>query len=173
VVGVVRQSLGRKKTTRFIIVDAQSVKNTDTAENKGYDAGKKVSGIKRHIGVDTNGLPHALDVTTADITDRNGALQTFERHRENLPNVKNVLADGGYTGEPFAEGVQKILDATVEIAKRHELHKFAVLPKRWVVERSFGWLEKCRRLWKNCERKLNTSRNMMALAFLALLLKRL
>jgi transposase len=173
VVGVVRQSLGRKKTTRFIIVDAQSVKNTDTAENKGYDAGKKVSGIKRHIGVDTNGLPHALDVTTADITDRNGALQTFERHRENLPNVTNVLADGGYTGEPFAEGVQRILDATVEIAKRNELHKFAVLPKRWVVERSFGWLEKCRRLWKNCERKLNTSRNMMALAFLALLLKRL
>jgi transposase len=173
VVGVVRQSLGRKRTTRFIIVDAQSVKNTDTAENKGYDAGKKVSGIKRHIGVDTNGLPHALDVTTADITDRNGALQTFERHRENLPNVTNVLADGGYTGEPFAEGVQRILDATVEIAKRNELHKFAVLPKRWVVERSFGWLEKCRRLWKNCERKLNTSRNMMALAFLALLLKRL
>jgi transposase len=173
VVGVVRQSLGRKQTTRFLIVDAQSVKNTDTAENKGYDAGKKVSGIKRHIGVDTNGLPHALDVTTADITDRNGALQAFKRHTENLPDVRNVLADGGYTGEPFATGVHLILGATVEIAKRNELHKFAVLPKRWVVERSFGWLEKCRRLWKNCERKLNTSRNMMALAFLILLLKRL
>jgi transposase len=170
---VVRQSLERKPTTRFLIVDAQSVKNTDTAENKGYDAGKKVSGIKRHIGVDTNGLPHAIDVTTADVTDRNGALQAFTRHKGALPDVENVLADGGYTGEPFAAGVKQLLNASVEIVKRNELHKFAVLPKRWVVERSFGWLEKCRRLWKNCERKLNSSRNMMALAFLALLLKRL
>jgi transposase len=69
--------------------------------------------------------------------------------------------------------VHSILGASVEIASRNELHKFAVLPKRWVVERSFGWLEKCRRLWKNCECKLNSSRNMMALAFLVLLLKRL
>jgi transposase len=173
VVGEVRQSLGRKPTTRFLIVDAQSVKNTDTAENRGFDGGKLVSGIKRHIGVDTNGLPHAIDVTTADITDRKGALQAFDRHKDNLPDVENVLADGGYTGDPFAAGVKEVLGATVEIAKRNELHKFAVLPKRWVVERSFGWLEKCRRLWKNCERKLNSSRNMMALAFIALLLKRL
>jgi transposase len=173
VVGVVRQNLGRNARTRFCIVDAQSVKNTDTAEEKGFDGGKLVSGIKRHIGVDTHGLPHALDVTTADVTDRKGALQAFNRYKENLVAVENVLADGGYTGEPFATGVKEILDATVEIAKRNELKTFAVIPKRWVVERSFGWLEKCRRLWKNCERKLNSSRNMMALAFLALFLKRL
>jgi transposase len=173
VVGVIRQSLGRNETTSFLIVDAQSVKNTDTAENKGFDGGKLVSGIKRHIGVDTNGLPHAIDVTTADITDRKGALQAFGRHKDHLLDVENVLADGGYTGAPFAEGVKQLIGATIEIAKRNELHKFAVLPKRWVVERSFGWLEKSRRLWKNCERKLNTSRNMMALAFLVLLLKRL
>ena len=156
-----------------MIVDAQSVRNTDTAENKGFDGGKLISGIKRHIGVDTNGLPHALDVTAADVTDRNGALQAFVRNKDNLADVENVLADGGYTGKPFAAGVRQIIGATVEIAKRNELHKFAVIPKRWVVERSFAWLEKGRRLWKNCERKLNTSRNMMALAFLVLLLKRL
>jgi transposase len=69
-------------------------------------------------------------------------------------------------------GRADILGATVEVVKRNELHKFVVLPKRWVVERSFGWLEKNRRLWKNCERKLNTSLNMVALAFLALLLRR-
>ncbi len=74
VVGEVRQSLGRSTKTSFVIVDAQSVKNTDTAEDKGFDRGKLVSGIKRHVGVDTNGLPHALEVTTADVTDRNGAL---------------------------------------------------------------------------------------------------
>ena len=156
-----------------MIVDAQSVKNTDTAEEKGFDGGKLVSGIKRHIGVDTNGLPHALDVTTADVTDRKGALQVFARYKDALTEVENVLADGGYSGEPFATGVADILGATVEVVNRSELRRFAVIPKRWVVERSFGWLEKCRRLWKNCERKLNSSRNMMALAFLALLLKRL
>lgn len=149
------------------------MKNTDTAESKGFDGGKLVSGIKRHIGVDSNGLPHALDVTTADVTDRKGALQAFQRYKEPLAHVENVLADGGYTGTAFATGVKEIIDATVEIAKRNELKSFAVIPKRWVVERSFAWLEKARRLWKNCERKLNTSRNMMALAFIALLLKRL
>lgn len=173
VVGVVRRDLGRHETTTFLIVDAQSVQNTDPAEQKGFDGGKLVSGIKRPIGVETKGLPHALDVTTADVTDRKGALHAFDRCKDHLPNVKNVLADGGYTGAPFAVGVKETLGATVEMAKRNELHKFAVLPKRWVVERSFAWLEQCRRLWKNCERKLSSSRSMMALAFLALLLKRL
>ena len=171
-VGAVRQSLGRKDKTSFLIIDAQSVKNTDTAEEKGFDGGKLVSGIKRHIGVDTNGLPHALDVTTADITDRAGALQAFDRCKTALICVVNVLADGGYTGEPFARGVIERIGASVEISKRNEQKNFSVIPKRWVVERSFGWLEKSRRLWKNCERKLNTSRNMMVLAFLALLIKR-
>jgi transposase len=158
--------------TTFVIVDAQSVKNTDTATHKGYDAGKKVSGIKRHIAVDTQGLPHAIAVTTADVTDRKGALQAFTSHRKSLSRVINVLVDGGYTGEPFANGVRDILGASVEIAKRSELHTFAVMPKRWVVERSFAWLEKCRRLWKNCERQLNTSLQLVNLAFLVLLLRR-
>lgn len=170
--GEVRQNSGRKEKTSFIIVDAQSVKNTDTAENKGYDGGKKISGIKRHIAVDTQGLPHAIHITTANITDREGALETFLLHQANLSEVKNVLADGGYTGEKFAEGVKKLLGCTVEIAKRSELHTFKVIPKRWVVERSFAWLEKCRRLWKNCERKLSTSLSMAVLAFIAILLKR-
>jgi transposase len=154
-------------------VDAQSVKNTDTAGQKGYDAGKKVSGIKRHIAVDTQGLPHAVAVTTAEVTDRNGALAAFDRCPDSLKEVKSVLVDGGYTGKPFAEAVQDKLEATVQIAKRNELHTFKVMPKRWVVERSFAWLEKCRRLWKNCERKLNTSLQMIHLAFLVLLLRRL
>ncbi len=153
-------------------MDAQSVKNTDTAGKKGYDAGKKVSGIKRHIAVDTQGLPHAVAVTTAEVTDRNGALEAFERCKDNLKTVENVLVDGGYSGKPFAEAVEKKLGATVEVAKRNELHTFKVMPKRWVVERSFAWLEKSRRLWKNCERKLNTSLQMVHLAFLALLLRR-
>jgi transposase len=154
-------------------VDAQSVKNTDTAKNKGYDGGKKVSGIKRHIAVDTNGLPHAIHITTANVTDRDGAVTMITEAKDNLSKVLNVLVDGGYTGEKFADKIKLTIDATVEVAKRSELHKFAVIPKRWVVERSFAWLEKCRRLWKNCERKINTSLQMVVLAFIRLLLQRL
>lgn len=105
------------------------------AREKGYDAGKKISGIKRHIAVDTQGL--------------------------------------GYSGDSFANGVEKLLHCRVEVAKRSELHTFKVIPKRWVVERSFAWLEKCRRLWKNCERKLNTSLHMVIIAFVVLLVKKL
>ena len=154
-------------------MDSQSVKNTDSAENKGYDAGKKVSGIKRHIAVDTQGLPHAIHITTANVTDRAGALAMFEQHRDGLSQVQRVLVDGGYAGKPFAAAVQSRLGATVEVVKRNELHTFVVLPKRWVVERSFAWLEKCRRLWKNCEGKLNTSLQMVVLALAVLILKRL
>ena len=154
-------------------MDAQSVKNTDTAENRGYDAGKTVSGIKRHIAVDTQGLPHAIHITTANVTDREGAIIMVTNSKEQLSEVKNFLLDGGYTGDPFATAIKEALGATVEIAKRNELHKFAVIPKRWVVERSFAGLEKCRRLWKNCERKMNTSLQMVVLAFVRLLIQRL
>lgn len=164
---------GRKEKTSFVIVDAQSVKNTDTAENKGYDAGKKISGIKRHIAVDTQGLPHAIHVTTANVTDREGAIEMINDTKENLENVKDVLVDGGYSGKKFSIEIKNIINANVEVAKRSELHKFVVIPKRWVVERSFAWLEKCRRLWKNCERKINTSLQMVVLAFIRLLLQRI
>ena len=163
----------RKEKTTFTIVDAQSVKNTDTAKNKGCDAGKKVSGIKRHIAVDSNGLTHAIYVSTADVTDRNGAIEMLKKHNDNLSQVQNILVDAVYVGEKFANSVSKILGCTVELVKRSEMHIFKVIPKRWVVERSFSWLDKCRRLWKNCERYLHTSLQMMVLAFSVLLVKRL
>ena len=171
-VGEVRISNGRIEFTSFVIVDAQSVKNTGSAKDRGYDAGKKVSGIKRHIAVDTQGLPHAIGVTTANVTDRAGALITFAENRETLHRVQAVLADGGYTGKPFAESVNDLIQADVQIAKRNELHTFKVIPKRWVVERSFAWINHCRRLWKNCEGTLRTSLNMIILAFISILLKR-
>lgn len=122
--------------------------------------------------MDTQGLPHAIAVTTADVTDRKGALEAMDRCAANLQQVQSVLVDGGYTGQPFAQAVKDRLGATVQVAKRNELHTFAVIPQRWVVERSFAWLEKCRRLWKNCERKLNTSLQFIHLAFLVLLIRR-
>lgn len=167
-----RTKNGKKCTTTFLILDAQSVKNTDTATPKGYDGGKKVSGIKRHLAVDTNGLPHALFVTTANVTDRQGAVAMLESYQPYLTQVLNILVEGGYSGEKFAQEVLRIIAATTEVGKRNALHTFAVLPQRWVVERSFGWLEKCRRLWKNCERFLASSRAMMQVAFIALVLRR-
>jgi len=111
-------------------------------------------------------------VTTADVNDRDGAVLMFLLNDERLAHVGNVLVDGGYSGERFAALIHQILGANVEVAKRSELHKFVVIPQRWVVERSFAWLEKCRRLWKHCERKLHTSEQFVVLAFLSRLLKR-
>ncbi|KMN29644.1 transposase, partial [Chromobacterium sp. LK1] len=117
---------------------------------------------------------HAVAVTTAEVTDRKGALKALARCQSGLKRVQSLLCDSGYVGQPFAQGVREILGGyvTVQIAKRSELHTFKVMPKRWIVERSFAWLEKSRRLWKNCERKLNTSLQFIHLAFLALLLRR-
>jgi len=120
--------------------------------------------------VDVLGLPYAISVTTANVTDRNGAIEMFTGF--NMPTLKKLLCDGGYTGEDFALKIKELINAEVEIAKRPELHKFAVIPKRWVVERSFGWLDKCRRLWKNCERLLENTLNMVVFAFISILLKR-
>ena len=91
---------------------------------------------RRHIAVDTQGLPHAIHVTTADVTDRAGALAMFDRRRDGLSQVQHVLVDGGYTGKPFATAVQSLLGASVEVVKRNKLHTFVVLPKRWVVGRT-------------------------------------
>ncbi len=164
---------GRKPKTSFLMMDAQSVRNTDEAEQKGYDAGKKISGVKRHIAVDTQGLPQGIWVTTANITDQPDALTLLEDNKKNLSKVSHIRVDGDYADKPFADGVKERIGATVEVTKKcNELHPFRVIPKRWVVERSFGWLEKCRRLWKNPERKLNARLSFVYLAFLVLLLKR-
>ena len=124
------------------------------------------------MGVDVLGLPHAMSVTTADVTDRDGALSILEQAASDLSKCLKVLVDGGYTGVKFAENVQKLIGALVEVVKRNELHQFAVLPKRWIVERSFGWLEDYRLLWKNCERKLRNTLQAVKLAFISLLLRR-
>ncbi|EJR90582.1 hypothetical protein IKG_05942 [Bacillus cereus VD200] len=95
-----------------------------------------------------------------------------EKHKKSLDKVTNMLCDGGYTGKSFVQSIEEAIDCTVEIIKRSELHKFVVLPKRWIVERTFAWLENYRRLWKNCERTLENSRQSCLLAGVAILLKR-
>ena len=134
--------------------------------------GKKSSGIKLHLGVDILGLPSTIHVTPANTTDRAGALEMLEIYAPKLSSVLKVLCDGGYTGENFANAVMELINSVVEVAKRSEMHKFEVIPKRWIVERSLAWLDHFRRLWKNCERKLHTTHQMVTLAFIRVLLRR-
>ena len=134
---------------------------------------EKTSGIKIHIAVDILGLPYSIMVTTANVSDRCGAIEMFSQPDVQMPDaLKKVLCDGGYTGESFAINIKALTGAEVEIAKHSELHQFVVMPKRWIVERTFGWLDKCRRLSKNCERLIETTLNMVKLAFVSLLLRR-
>ena len=169
-VEVERFSRGRDFHTSFLIVDSKSIKNTFAAKEKGYDAGKKISGL--HMAVDILGLPQAMYVTKADVTDRNGAIEMFIATEHNLGRVQNMLVDSGYSGEKFADAIKQILGCSVEVVKKSDLHSFKVMPKRWIVERTFAWLENNRRLWKNCERKLSNSKQMTVLALLALVLRR-
>lgn len=102
--------------------------------------------MKLHIGVDVLGLPNAMFVSAANVTDREGAIKMLGYAGNTLSKCIKVLVDGGYIGEKFADSVKSLIGAEVEVVKRNELHTFAVLPKRWIVERSFGWLEDCRLL---------------------------
>ena len=143
-------------------------------EEKGMMPVKK-SGVKLHIGVDILGLPHMLLITSANITDRNSAIEMLSYYSaklDRLIRLQKILVDGGYSGEEFADAVWAICGAEVEVAKRNELHKFAVIQKRWVVERSFGWLDKCRRFWKNCERLTHNTLQLISMAFIRIIANR-
>ena len=128
--------------------------------------------MKVHLGVDIIGMPHTITATPANVTDREGAVEMIALFSGRLTSILKILCDGGYTGEEFAAAIDDLIGATVEIAKRNELHKFVVIPKRWVVERTFGWLDKYRRFWKNCEKYTDNLVQLIVLAFIRLILKR-
>ena len=137
----VRQVEGRNRHASAGIIDSQSVKSTEMSEERGYDAGKKVNGRKRHLVVDTIGLILSVMVLPANIQDRDGAKQLLAAFFAKSPRrpIKHIWADGGYAGA-LLDYARKLWRCTIEIVKRSDLHKFKVLPRRWVVERTFGWL---------------------------------
>lgn len=124
------------------------------------------------MAVDILGLSHAIHMTKANVTDRNGAIEMILLNLDNLVKVQNMLFDSGYSGENFANAIKQIHGSSIEVVKKSDFGEFQVIPKRWIVERTFAWLEKNRRLWKNCERKLHTSMQMTVLALFTLILKR-
>lgn len=144
---------GRDPAPSAAIIDSQSVKGADTVPgiSRGYDAGKKVNGRKRHVAVDTGGLLLAVVVTMAGIQDRDGAHRLLTALRTRFTTINLVWADGGYAGR-LLTWAKKTLSVTVEIVKRtDDLTGFTVLPRRWVVERTFGWITKYRRCARDYE----------------------
>ena len=170
----VRLVEGRNRNASAGIIDSQSVKSTEASDERGYDAGKKVNGRKRHIVVDTIGLILWVMVLPANIQDRDGAKQLLAAFFAKSPcrRVKHIWADGGYAGT-LLDYARKLWRCTIEIVKRSDLHKFKVLPRRWVVERTFGWLGRYRRLNRDYERQAHTGETMVYLAMIRLMLARL
>ena len=148
-----RVAAGRKPGPTAAVIDSQSVKAAETVAktSRGYDAGKKIGGRKRHIAVDTIGLLLTVLVTVASVQDRDGARPLLWNLRQAFPKIRHVWADGGYAGKLVA-WAKKSLKVTLEIVKRTELHTFTVLPRRWVVERTFSWITRSRRTVRDYER---------------------
>lgn len=172
----VRQENGREATPSAAIVDAQSVKTTLVKGKRGFDAGKNVNGRKRHIVVDTLGLLLLALVTPADVQDKPGGKQllTNLRQRLSLPRLRLLWADGGYGGQPFAHWVKETFGWIWQVVKRNsDVKGFQVLPRRWVVERTFGWLNNYRRLSKDYEELTDTSEMLIYLAMSHIMLRRL
>jgi transposase len=140
------------------VTDSQSVKTTESGGVCGYDAGKKIKGRKRHILTDTCGFLLLILVHTADIQDRDGAVDVLKAIRQRFPWLRHVFADGGYAGPKLRDAMARHGSWTIEIIRRSDTAKgFEILPRRWVVERTFAWLGRCRRLAKDWETSVSSS----------------
>ena len=167
-----RERQGREASPSAGVLDSQSVK-APAAATRGYDAAKKVTGRKRHVAVDTDGRLLMVNLTPADISDSAGAQMILDGIRKRWPWLKHLFADGAYDRTQLMDKAA-FLDFVIEVVRRMDKEAgFKVLPRRWVVERTFGWLTRWRRLVRDYEARLDVSEAIIHVAMGSLLLRRI
>ena len=171
----VRKTEGKKCQPTAAILDSQSVKSDPHGGAVGYDAAKRIKGRKRHLLVDTLGLLLGVQVTPASVPERAGGRGLLERALRWFTWLRRLWVDGGYSGEAFAQTVRELRPGlAVEVVKRSDdVQRFKVLPRRWVVERTIGWLMRCRRLVRDYERTEASAEAWVYLAMIRLQTRRL
>lgn len=167
-----RERAGREASPTGGVLDSQSVK-APAAKERGFDGGKKITGRKRHVAVDTDGRLLMINLTSADISDSAGAQMILDAIRKRWPWLKHLFADGAYDRGQLMDKAA-FLDFVIEIVRKMEGQQgFEVLPRRWVVERTFGWMMRWRRLVRDYEQRIDVSEAMIQVAMGSLLLRRI